>query len=66
MYPYEYFVLTIIVTNEELPEKLSKKFQIFVSGFIRNILNIYKIAPWLKVFNANKQLGENKKTQCLI
>jgi len=37
------------------------KFQSFVSGFIRNILNIYKIAPWLKVFNANKPLGEIKR-----
>ena len=60
MYPYEYLVLTIIVTNEELPEKLSKKFQIF-RGFLRNIPTFYKIVPWFKVFNANIPLGEIKR-----
>ena len=61
MYPYEYLVLTIIVTNEELPEKLSKKFQIWVRGFLRNIPTFYKIVPWFKVFNANIPLGEIKR-----
>ena len=60
MYPYKYLVLTIIVTNEELPEKLSKKFQILVRGFLRNIPTFYKIVPWFNVFNANIPLGEIK------
>ena len=63
MYPYKYLVLTIIVTNEELPEKLSKKFQILVRGFLRNIPTFYKIVPWFNVFNANSNipLGEIKR-----
>ena len=63
MYLYKYLVLTIIVTNEELPEKLSKEFQILVRGFLRNIPTFYKIVPWFNVFNhhANIPLGEIKR-----